>query len=55
MIDKIYLVILTSIAPISELRGGIPLGLYLGLDPTITFLVAVIFNSLIFLYNLAKA
>jgi len=48
MIDKIYLVILTSIAPISELRGGIPLGLYLGLDPTMTFLLAVAFNSLIF-------
>jgi len=48
MLDKIYLIILTAIAPISELRGSIPLGLYLGLDPVTTFFVSVISNTLIF-------
>jgi uncharacterized membrane protein len=47
-LDKTGLVVLTTLAPISELRGGIPLGLYFGLDPTTTFLLAVVSNSLIF-------
>jgi len=41
-------VILASISPISELRGGIPLGISLGLEPWFTFLIAVIANALIF-------
>ena len=48
MIENIWLVILTTLSPISELRGGIPLGLALGLNPTLTFLVTVFFNCLIF-------
>ena len=39
-------VALLSILPISELRGGIPLGLALGLNPTDVFLIAVISNIL---------
>lgn len=41
-------VLLATISPISELRGGIPLGISLGLEPWFTFLIAVIANALIF-------
>jgi uncharacterized membrane protein len=41
-------VLLFSISPISELRGGIPYGIHSGLDPWFTFLIAVIANALIF-------
>jgi len=41
-------VILLSISPISELRGGIPLGIALGHPPLLVFSVAVIFNILIY-------
>jgi len=41
-------VILVSMLPIAELRGSIPLGLALGLNPTQTFLISVFFNSLVF-------
>ena len=37
-------VILLSIMPISELRGGIPLGIALHLNPWHVFLIAVISN-----------
>jgi uncharacterized membrane protein len=40
--------LLVTISPISELRGGIPLGTHLGLAPWSVFLMAVIANSLIF-------
>lgn len=42
-------VIILSMSPISELRGAIPSGVALGLDPYAVFLIAVIFNSLVFL------
>jgi len=45
MID-ILKVALLSILPISELRGGIPLGLTLGLDITTVYIIAVLFNFL---------
>jgi uncharacterized membrane protein len=49
MASKIALVLLTTVLPISELRGGIPLGiLKYGLDPLLVFCVAVIANALIF-------
>ena len=48
MIENIGLVILTTLTPVIELRGGIPLGLSLGLSPTLTFLITVFFNCLIF-------
>ena len=40
--------VLVTASPISELRGGIPLGMSLGLDPWFTFFVAIVVNSLIF-------
>jgi uncharacterized membrane protein len=49
MASKIAWVLLFSISPISELRGGIPLGiLHYELDPLLTFSIAVIANALIF-------
>ena len=44
----LLLVIVTSMLPVSELRGGIPLGLGLGLDPVIVIPIAIMFNSLVF-------
>jgi uncharacterized membrane protein len=48
MTREIAWVLLTTVLPISELRGGIPLGISLGLDPLFTFFIAVIANVLIF-------
>jgi len=48
MTKEIALTLLTTVLPISELRGGIPLGISLGLDPLFTFFIAVIANALIF-------
>jgi uncharacterized membrane protein len=48
MTKEIALTLLTAVLPISELRGGIPLGISLGLDPWFTFSIAVIANALIF-------
>ena len=49
MTREIAWVLLATISPISELRGGIPLGiLEFGLDPLFTFCIAVIANALIF-------
>jgi len=45
---KIALVLLVTFSPISELRGGIPLGISLGLDPLLTFFIAIIANSILF-------
>jgi len=49
MTREIALTLLMTVSPVSELRGGIPLGiLYYGLDPLFTFFVAIIANALIF-------
>jgi uncharacterized membrane protein len=48
MAERIGWVLLASVSPISELRGGIPLGISLGLEPWFTFLVAVVANALVF-------
>ncbi len=48
MIRDLLLVMLTSAAPISELRGGIPLGVALGLEPALVFVLAVIANMAVF-------
>jgi len=40
--------VLVTASPISELRGGIPLGISLGLDPWFTFFVAIAVNTAIF-------
>ena len=46
---EIALVIATTLSPIFELRGGIPLGvLVFGLDPLLVFFVAIITNALLF-------
>jgi len=42
------LVVLTSMTPVSELRGGIPLGIALGLDSPLVFLLAVTANLAVF-------
>jgi len=42
------LVILTTVVPVSELRGGIPLGIALGVEPWRVFVLAVTTNVLIF-------
>lgn len=46
--NDVLLVLLASASPISELRGGIPLGVALGLDIAPTFLLAVVTNILVF-------
>ncbi len=48
MTREIAWVLLATVSPISELRGGIPLGISLGLDPWFTFFIAIIANALIF-------
>jgi uncharacterized membrane protein len=49
MTKDIVWVLLATISPISELRGGIPLGiLKYDLDPLLIFCIAVIANALIF-------
>ena len=48
MTREIALVLLVTLSPLSELRGGIPLGISLGLDPLMTFAIAVIANALLF-------
>jgi uncharacterized membrane protein len=49
MTKDIVWVLLATVSPISELRGGIPLGiLKYELDPWLTFFIAVIANALIF-------
>lgn len=46
--NKIILVILANLLPVSEQLGGIPLGLSLGLDPLTTFSVSLSVNVLLF-------
>ncbi len=48
MLPDFWPVILTTMLPVSELRGGIPLGIVLGLDPLTVIIVAIIVNCLIF-------
>jgi len=49
MTREIALVLLATVSPISELRGGIPLGILVyELDPLLIFCIAVIANVLIF-------
>lgn len=48
MVNPTGLVALTAMMPLAELRGGIPLGIALGMDPVSAFVFAVIFNVLVF-------
>lgn len=48
MLAELWPVILTTMLPIAELRGGIPLGIALGLDPLTVIVTAFVVNCLIF-------
>lgn len=48
MFNEILIVIITTMLPIAELRGGIPLGLALGLPATIVIPLAFAVNCLVF-------
>lgn len=48
MIHKVALVLLATATPVSELRGGIPLGISLGLDPLLTLCIAIVTNAMLF-------
>jgi len=48
MLNKLFLVALTALMPISELRGAIPLGFSLGISPILIVLISIIANILIF-------
>lgn len=47
MQNKILMVFLMSIAPISELRGAIPLGISLGMTPEKATIISIFGNALI--------
>jgi uncharacterized membrane protein len=44
----IFITILASFSPLTEINGSIPLGIALGLDPIFVFLLASFSNSLLF-------
>ncbi|MBL7206855.1 MAG: small multi-drug export protein [Candidatus Aenigmarchaeota archaeon] len=46
--EAILSVIITTLLPIAELRGGIPLGVALGVNPWLLLPIIIIFNTLIF-------
>ncbi len=48
MFDQLWPVVVTTILPVAELRGGIPLGMGLGLDPALVIVTAFVINCLIF-------
>jgi uncharacterized membrane protein len=48
MLNEILIVIITTMAPIAELRGGIPLGIALGLPASIVIPLAFAVNCLVF-------
>lgn len=48
ILAKYLAVILASASPILELRGGIPLGIGMGLNPIWVFLTAVVVNCAVF-------
>lgn len=47
-VEKILIIILLSASPFSELRGGIPVGLSLGLEPLFVILLSIFVNCLVF-------
>jgi uncharacterized membrane protein len=48
MLNELFWVIVLSMSPISELRGGIPVGLALGLPPEAVILTAFLANAFVF-------
>ncbi|MBT3985662.1 small multi-drug export protein [archaeon] len=49
MINNLLIAILLSMAPIAELRGGIPYGIGFGYDPLLVFALCTLANILIIL------
>ena len=49
MTQELWWVLFLTALPISELRGGIPLGIALGLNPALVCSLAVVVNALVFL------
>jgi len=43
-----FTVVILSMSPISELRGAIPTGVAMGLDPLTVYIVAIIFNAIVY-------
>ena len=48
MLEQLWPVIITTMLPIAELRGGIPLGIALGIDPLFVIFTAIVVNCLVF-------
>lgn len=48
LLNKIILIFLTTVTPISELRGGIPLAITLGFNPILAYFAIVVLNILLF-------
>jgi uncharacterized membrane protein len=49
MLEQFWSVIVAAVLPISELRGSIPLGIWvLHLDPVAVILISILFNALVF-------
>ena len=46
MVTKYLLVLIISMIPIIELRGAVPIGIGMGLNPIITIIVSVIGNTI---------
>lgn len=48
MLPELWPVIITAMLPVAELRGGIPLGMALGLNPWVVIAAAIIANCAVF-------
>jgi len=48
MLTEFWPVVLTAMLPVAELRGAIPVGFALGLDPWTVVLIAIVVNCLVF-------
>ncbi|MBN1377320.1 small multi-drug export protein [Candidatus Woesearchaeota archaeon] len=48
MVFNIFKIIFVSLLPIAELRGGIPLGLSMGMNVFLVYFIAVLSNLLVF-------
>ena len=48
MLNELLIVVLATMSPVLELRGGIPLGIGLGLPPEVVIPAAFVVNCLIF-------
>ncbi|MBT9164795.1 MAG: hypothetical protein DDT22_00305 [candidate division WS2 bacterium] len=48
LLNKIILIFLATVTPISELRGGIPMAISLGFNPILAYFSIVVLNILLF-------